>query len=165
MSSQVLTSEERMVFFPNMDESEFASAEFRPSQVQENGEAILYPCVLYTAVYDHTGRPLASVEIASTIPDRFTQHTIKITRAISLIAASAMRSARLTEEMTFARRQSDALLEISQAMATEVEAEDIIDRMLKVAYDVVSAEKIDLYMIEAETGDLVKEDEGSIVKR
>lgn len=154
-----------MTFFPNMDESEFASADFRPSQIQESGAAALYPCVLYTAVYDHTGRPLACVEIASTIPDRFTEHTIKITRAISLIAASAMRSARLHEEMTFARRQSDALLEISQAVATEVEAEDIIDRMLKVAYDVVSAERIDLYMVDAETGDLVREEGGNKVER
>ena len=99
VGQRVLSSAEHFVFFPNMDESNYAGEDFRPSQVQTDGSVLLYPCVLYTAVYDHTGRPLAAIEIASNITDCFTPHTIKITRAISLIAASAMRSARLHEEV------------------------------------------------------------------
>ena len=118
-----------------------------------------YGSVVYTAIHDHTGRPLAVVETSSRATDAFDPHLLKILRAISLIAASAMRSARLHEEMASARKHSDALLEISQAVSGEIDSLDVIERILKVAEDVLNPEKVYLYLLDKESGELVNTEE------
>ncbi|GMH58501.1 hypothetical protein TrST_g1030 [Triparma strigata] len=153
IGQEVLTSEDRMIYVSEMDESKYKDLEIRPSFVVD-GDEYKYPCVLYTAVYDHTGRPLAVVEISQKKICGMNDHQIKVARAISLIGANAMRSARLHEEMTPARRHSDALLEISQALSNEMETNDVIDRILKVARDVVNPQYVSLYLVDEETGDL-----------
>lgn len=87
-----------MIYIANMDDSKYNELDIRPSHVVD-GKEIKYPCVLYTSVYDHTGRPLAIVEVSRKNIDSMNEHCIKITRAISLIGANAMRSARLHEEV------------------------------------------------------------------
>lgn len=79
-----------------------------PSRLSELKESIYspYSSVMYTAVHDHTGRPLAVVETSSREKCVFKDHQVKVIRALSLIAASAMRSARLHEEMASARKHS-----------------------------------------------------------
>ncbi len=164
IGQKVLSSENKWLIIPDLvkDSSEMDTDDPYLVPMYESTEEAAasdsmtpYPCILYTAIHDHTGRPLGLVETCSKTPGKLTKHDTKIIRAISLIAASAMRSARLHEEMMFARKHGDALLEISQALSGEIETADVIDRILKVAHDVVTPERVILYLVDEDTGDLV----------
>ena len=61
------------------------------------GKWINYPCALYAAVRDHVGRPLAVIETSfKHVQERTSE--IKKVQAISVIAASAIRGAKVRME-------------------------------------------------------------------
>ena len=158
VATTLLNGQCRFVSIPNIETSPYSTWEYCPTftdpsspSASNPSQSVKYPCLLYTTVHDHTGMPLAIVESCSKQVDGFTDHDIKFITALSLLAASAIRSARLHEEMSLARRHGDALLEISQALSLEMDVQDVIDCILHVALDVVHPEKVLLYLYDEET--------------
>ena len=140
-----------------------STSELRPQYEDCAGAIIKFPSALYAAIRDHVGHPFAVIEVCFTTPGSRLDVIQKV-RAISVIGASALRAAKLHQDIIAAKRQSDALLEISQALAEEGDLDDIIQRILSVARDIVNAETVLLYLVDETTGDLVSsEDETEVI--
>ena len=118
---------------------------------QSTQSSKFYENVLFTGVHDHTGRPLAIVETCFKKANTLERHDVNFARAISLLAASAIRSAKLYGDMARNRRHSDALLEISQAVSGEERLEEMMENILKVAVEAVDAELVILHYFDEST--------------
>ena len=150
LANDTLTSKSQYVLIDNVVSSKYhASPEERADLPryfdEDSGEFVHYLNVLYTGVYDHTGRPLAVVETCFKEKEIFERYDVNFVRAISLLAASAIRSAKLYEDMARSRKHSDALLEISQAVSGEENGEEMIKNILNVAVDAVDADLVILH--------------------
>lgn len=154
VGKRVLVEPQKWIYFEDVASAEDIMADLRPQYQDADKNWVDYPCALYTAVRDHVGRPLAVIETSfQNVAERRTE--IRKVQAIGVIAASALRGAKLHEEIQYAKRQSDALLEVNQALSEEGNWDDIIQRILRVAYDCVNPEKVVLYLVDESTGNLV----------
>ena len=154
IGKKVLVEPKKWIYVEDVSSEPAISQDLRSQYQAPDGKWLDYPCALYTAVRDHVGRPLAVLETSfKEVTER--NREIQKVQAIGVIAASALRGAKLHEEIQYAKRQSDALLEVNQALSEEGNWDDIIQRILRVAYDCVNPEKVVLYLVDEATGNLV----------
>ncbi|MBN1313074.1 MAG: GAF domain-containing protein [Anaerolineae bacterium] len=85
----------------------------------------------------------------------FTDDQLKVFWAIADQAASALDKARLFREIETRARQLATLNDISKELSSTLELENLLERIMKSAVDILGVEAGSLFLITEDTGDLV----------
>jgi GAF domain-containing protein len=95
------------------------------------------------------------VSSASSEKSFFSEQDQSLVEFIAVLAGSTIENALLFDEAVTRRQQTETLLSVTELMSAEVDTHKLIARMLEASYLLVSAEKITLYMIDADKEELV----------
>jgi len=91
----------------------------------------------------------------------FSEQDQSMVEFIALLAGSTIENALLFDEAVTRRNQTETLLQITELMASEVDTAKVMRRMIEASYLLISAERITLFMIDADKEELVAVSRGN----
>eukprot|EP00455_Lapot_gusevi_P026189 TRINITY_DN2765_c0_g2_i2.p1 TRINITY_DN2765_c0_g2~~TRINITY_DN2765_c0_g2_i2.p1 ORF type:complete len:705 (+),score=207.60 TRINITY_DN2765_c0_g2_i2:54-2117(+) len=112
--------------------------------------------IVTVPVRNRSGQNIGVIEaINSNNPEGYSEDDETLLKSMAINVSTVLHKAEFDEELVTRRKQTQALLQMAEATSAEFGVKRAIQKILRAAYTVVEAEKIDLFFIDERTSDLV----------
>jgi len=135
-----------------------AKADWRYDKEADARHGIDVRSILTVPVHDHMGRVVAVIEAINNKRDSsFSKDEEALLQSMAVSAGTVLRKAQLYEEAITRRKQTEALLQMSELMSTELGVTRCIQKVITAGHQLVNADRIMLYMVDDKRQELVCE--------
>jgi adenylate cyclase len=100
------------------------------------------------------GSTVGVAEVLNKRNGDFDQHDLLLLRAMCSQAVSALENARLFEEVAAARHQESRIFEVTHAISSELNLNRLLERIVSVTTEILTAERSTLFLYDAATHEL-----------
>ena len=100
------------------------------------------------------GKVIGVTQVLNKLDGDFDAEDLQLLEALTSQAASALENARLYEKVEKARREEAQLLEVTSAIASELQLDTLLARIIQVTTYMLEAERSTLFMYDAQSGEL-----------
>jgi adenylate cyclase len=100
------------------------------------------------------GSTVGVAEVLNKRNGDFDQHDLLLLRAMCSQAVSALENARLFEEVAAARHQESRIFEVTHAISSELNLNRLLERIVSVTTEILTAERSTLFLYDAATNEL-----------
>jgi dual 3',5'-cyclic-AMP and -GMP phosphodiesterase 11 len=132
-----------------------AAEDWRCDATHASDRGIEMGSVLAVPVLDHSGRTVAVIEVLNRQGGIFSHADEQLLQSMAVNAGISLRKAQLYEDAIARRAQTEALLQITETLSSELEVNTITQKIVTAAYMLVPVERIALYTVDERTHELV----------
>jgi len=100
------------------------------------------------------GQAIGVAQVLNKCNDDFTQDDLKLLEVLMRQAASVLENAQLYERVARARREEAKLLEVTNAIASELQLDPLLRKIIGAATEMLDAERSTLFMFDPESDEL-----------
>ena len=146
---------------PIIIDDAYADPRFNPRIDQETG--FRTNTILCAPLRNRHGRVLGASQILNKRAGPFDESDCSLLEAITAQAAAALENAQLHERVERARREEAQMLEVTNAISTELKLEPLLRKIISVTTDILDADRSTLFLHDDKTDELwsqVAEGEG-----
>ena len=109
--------------------------------------------ILCTPVW-HKGRSIGVTQVLNKRDGAFDDEDMRLLVALTSQAAAALENAQLYERVEKARREEAQLLEVTRVIASELQIETLLGKVISATTDMLEADRSTLFMHDQDTGEL-----------
>jgi adenylate cyclase len=103
---------------------------------------------LITPIYNEEENAFAIIKVSNGINGTsFTQEDFNFLDTLCLVAYNSIKRSELFLDVKSAQERTDAALQISKAVSTEIETSKIISKIANVAKDVLKADRVSVFLV------------------
>jgi adenylate cyclase len=110
--------------------------------------------ILCTPVKLRSGELIGVIQVLNKHDGVFDMDDIMVLEAITLQTSSALQSANLFEQVRRAREEETKLLEVTNAISTELQLLPLLEKIMETTTDILEADRSTLFLYDGKTGDL-----------
>ncbi|MCP5151504.1 MAG: GAF domain-containing protein [Ectothiorhodospiraceae bacterium] len=102
----------------------------------------------------YKGRAIGVTQVLNKHDGAFDGEDLRLLEALTAQAASALENAQLYERVEKARREEAQLLEVTSAIASELQLDTLLERVISATTEMLEADRSTLFMHDPKTGEL-----------
>ena len=137
---------------PVVIQDAYADPRFSPRVDQETG--FKTKTILSTPLKNRQGRVLGVSQILNKRDGLFDESDCALLEAITAQAAAALENAQLHERVERARREGAQMLEVTNAISTELKLEPLLRKIIGVTTEILDADRSTLFLYDEKTEEL-----------
>jgi adenylate cyclase len=105
-------------------------------------------------VIKNKGKPIGVTQVLNKHEDDFNPEDLQLLEALTSQAASALENAQLYERVEKARKEEAYLLEVTSAIASELQLDTLLNKVINATTTMLDADRSTLFMFDEETNEL-----------